>query len=169
MKKILTILALAALTVPAKAQLQEFSLPGQEYRPHVRMWIPVAANDEGDLRDQIKDLAKAGFGDVEIVAFDADRSGGRGPQAAQHPPRIPVDKYGWGTAAWTNTMKTVLDECGKNGMKATFTLGPAWPVASPLLEKDSPGVEIQLACTRYDLEGGSFTGEYPEDAFAVVA
>ena len=165
-KTALTLLTLAVACV-VHAQPVAFKDPPREYRPHVRMWIPQAAVDEVALRAQIRDIAQAGFGDVELVAFDIERSGfGPGPRTT---PKVDPAVYGWGTPAWTQTMKTVLDEAGRNGMKATFTIGPAWPVATPLLKADSPGVEIQLACTRIDLEGDSYTGEYPEDAFAVVA
>jgi hypothetical protein len=120
----------------------------------MRMWIPQAAVDEGILRAQIDDLANAGVGDVEIVAFDFVRGA-----SATATPAIDRAVYGWGTANWAQTMKTVLDQAGKRGMTATFTIGPAWPVASPLLTPSSPGVEVQLACTRVDVSGRSYNGE----------
>lgn len=168
MKRIV-ILMLCLLPVVGSAQVQEFRDPPQAFRPHARMWIPQAAVDEAELRSQVRDLARAGFGDIELVAFDIERSRGWGPQAAQTQKKVDVSVYGWGTPAWTETMKILLDEAGKNGLTASFTIGPAWPVASPLLSKGAPGVEIQLACDRVDLEGGSYEGGWPQDAFAVVA
>ena len=131
-----------------------FANPGREYCPHVRMWIPQAATDETTLRSQIADLSEAGFGDVELVAFDS---------------RVGVPDYGWGTENWNKTMQVVLDEAGKNGMTATFTIGPAWPIASPLLKTDSDGVEIQLGCDRTDVSPEGYSGALPPDCFAIVA
>ena len=103
-----------------------FANPGREYCPHVRMWIPQAATDETTLRSQIADLSEAGFGDVELVAFDSKW--------------VSLIMAGDGKLEQDNAV--VLDEAGKNGMTATFTIGPAWPIASPLLKTDSDGVEI---------------------------
>lgn len=167
MKNVSVFIALLLMVVSCSRAGDEFRSPSREYRPHVRMWIPQAAVQEEELRSQIRDLSKAGFGDVEIVAFDVERRG-FGPNASASAPKVSTEEYGWGTSAWTNTMCVVLDEAGKNDMKATFTIGPAWPVASPLLKSDSPGVEIQLGCTRIDSVGQSYTGDMPSDAFAVV-
>ncbi|MGN1219515.1 MAG: glycosyl hydrolase [Candidatus Cryptobacteroides sp.] len=142
--------------------VKEFRNPPAEYRPHARMWVPQAAIDETELRLQVKDLADAGFGDVEIVAFGVGRGrSGEGPSIDEH-------KYGWGTDKWSETMEIVLDEAAQNGIKATFTIGPAWPIATPLLQEKSEGVELQLGCDRVEVRN-SFSGTIPEDCFAVVA
>lgn len=139
-----------------------FLNPEAEYRPHIRMWIPQAAIDESVLRAHVNDLADTGFGDIELVAFDfAHNPPGRNLPASA----VSVEEYGWGTPNWTKTMQTLLDQAGKKGIKATFTIGPAWPVASPLLTKKSPGVEVQLACTRIDVPGNSYSGEVTGNIF----
>jgi len=136
----------------------DFRNPGTPYRPHMRMWIPQAAVDESVLRSQVNDLADAGVGDIELVAFDFVRGGG--PNApASTAPAIDSAVYGWGTPNWAKTMEILLDQAGKRGIKATFIMGPAWPIASPLLTKSSLGVEVQLACKRVDVSGKSYGGD----------
>ncbi len=138
---------------------ESFQNPEAPYRPHMRMWIPQAAVDESVLRAQINELADAGVGDIELVAFDIARRMG-GPGGAQPPTSaVSTKEYGWGTPNWTKTMQVLLDQAGKRGIKATFTIGPAWPVASPLLTKSSPGVEVQLAARRVHISGSTYNGE----------
>ena len=138
----------------------EFHNPDRQYRAHVRFWIPEAAINESVLRSQVDDIAKAGAGDLELVAFDfARRPPGTPDASASKEPSIDHAVYGWGTPNWTNTMRIVLDEAGKRGIKATFIMGPQWPISSPLLTKSSPGVEVQLACSRVDLQGKEYSGE----------
>jgi hypothetical protein len=142
----------------------EFRNPDRQYRAHVRFWIPEAAIDESVLRSQVDDIAKAGAGDLELVAFDFTRAfpGAPGSTSDASTPKGPAIEhavYGWGTPDWTNTMKIVLDEAGKRGIKATFIMGPQWPISSPLLTKLSPGVEVQLACSRVDLHGKEYNGD----------
>ncbi len=158
-----------------------FQQPSAQYRPHMRMWIPQAAIDENILRAQIDDLADAGVGDIELVAFDIERGmgyGGFGQPAEPQTPKVSTEDYGWGTEHWSNTMQTLLDQAGKRGVKVTFTIGPAWPVASPLLTKSSPGVEVQLACSKVDVLESIYNGEVtgninrdgvPSELVAVVA
>jgi len=138
----------------------QFQSPDPQYRPHIRMWIPQAAEDEIVLRAQIDDLANAGIGDVEIVGFDFIRGG---PAAASPvtPAAPPIDSavYGWGTPNWTKTMEIVLDQAGKRGIKATFTMGPSWPISTPLLSKSSPGVETQLASAKVDVSEKLYNGD----------
>nr|WP_319511106.1 glycosyl hydrolase [uncultured Draconibacterium sp.] len=183
-QKILVLIFLISfvpLLVVAQAQkisfTEGFKNPEAKYRPHMRMWIPQAAIDENTLRSQINDLADAGVGDIELVAFDIER---RRFGASEEPaePAISTEVYGWGTPNWTNTMQILLDQAGKRGIKATFTVGPAWPVASPLLKKSSPGVEVQLSCTKHDVTESSYNGEVigninrdgvPSQLMAVVA
>src|SRR3974377_916007 len=84
-----TVTAFLSFLAPAQTSTQrgkiaaEFQNPERQYRPHMRMWIPQAAVDESTLRNQVNDLADAGFGDVELVAFDlTPRAAPRAP-----PPR----------------------------------------------------------------------------------
>ena len=121
----------AQVGTPRANVAAEFQNPPRQYHPHARTWIPQAAEDESVLRAQVDDLAKAGIGDVEIVGFDINRGGGRGPAptagvalATPAPPPIDTAVYGWGTPNWTKTMATVLDEAGKYGVKVTFAMGP---------------------------------------------
>ena len=144
--------------------IAEFHDPDHQYRAHLRFWIPEAAIDESVLRSQVADIAKAGVGDLELVAFDFARAfpgapGSASDASAPKGPAIDHAVYGWGTPNWTNTMKIVLDEAGKRGIKATFIIGPQWPISSPLLTKSSSGVEVQLACSRVDLQGKKYSGD----------
>ena len=40
-----------------------------EMRPKIRYWLPSAAVDEADLREEIRQLKARGFGGVEVVVL----------------------------------------------------------------------------------------------------
>lgn len=157
----LMLMVFYSFTANSFGQTQEvkvnFMNPGTEYRPHIRMWLPNAFIEESALRNDIKTIASVGFGDIEIAGFDFKTS--LKEDSAKVLKNINSQIYGWGTKCWEKTMEAVLDQCGKSGIKATFTMGPEWPIASPLLKKDSPGVGFQLACTKIDLNDNAYHGQ----------
>ena len=42
-----------------------------DVRPKVRYWLPGAAMEEADLREEIRMLARRGFGGIEVVVLQS--------------------------------------------------------------------------------------------------
>lgn len=90
-----------------------------DYRPKIRYWLPAAAVDETDLREEIRQFCERGFGGVEVVVL------------AMLPPEIGRGDYGWGTPAWDHIIDIIANETEKLHMTMDVAAGPGWPIASP--------------------------------------
>lgn len=65
-------------------------------RPKIRYWLPAAAVDQEDLREEIRQLYERGFGGVEVVSLHR--------YAALY-----ESEDGWGGEHWNQTIQTILD------------------------------------------------------------
>lgn len=90
-----------------------------EYRPKVRYWIPAAAVDEADLREELRQLAARGFGGVEVMTL------------ATVSPDIATGEDGWGTENWDRVVDIIADETQKLGISMDIANGPGWPISMP--------------------------------------
>lgn len=75
-----------------------------DLRPKVRYWMPGAAMEESDLREEIRMLARRGFGGIEAVVLQ------------NIPPEILLSDDGWGTSNWDRMVEIMNDEAKKQGM-----------------------------------------------------
>ena len=79
--------------------IDNFNSPDIKCRPKVRYWMPHAVVSERGIVMDIADLAKRGFGGIEVVTM-----------------RDSVDyrffnrENMWGSKAWINAMKILLRE-----------------------------------------------------------
>lgn len=119
-------------------------------RPGVRFWLPAAAMDEADLREEIRGLARRGFGRIEAVVLGFQL------------PKIGKDEE-WGSEKWNHMMEILSDEAGKHGMYLDITNGPEWPISSPVIQSaDEDGTLYELTYGALDFEGGRYTGRLPQ-------
>jgi len=109
-----------------------FEAPTQAFKPSIRYWLPGAQADHAVIAQDLHSIAQAGFGSVEVADL---------PQNAG-----PVDptRYGWGTPAWRDTLETTLRAAGKNDLRVSLTIGPAWPVVVPGLDPNGPQAAKEL-------------------------
>ncbi|OUP81325.1 hypothetical protein B5F07_17890 [Lachnoclostridium sp. An169] len=123
-----------------------------DVRPKVRYWLPGAAMEEADLREEIRMLARRGFGGIEVVVLQSV------------PQEILLSEDGWGSKNWDRMVAVINDEAKKQGMTVDLAAGPGWPIASPVLESaDDPGVLCELTYGCLELEGGThYDGALPE-------
>lgn len=133
---------------------QSFQNPDASSRPTMRWWISVAA-DEERIREEVREIAAAGYGAAEIVPFDIKTNSG-----------VDLDVYGWGTEHWSKLMKAALEEAGKCGIKLDFTISIAWPISSPNIKSTAdPASEVKLDVGRINLTSGQYyLGELPGSA-----
>lgn len=121
-------------------------------RPKIRFWLPGAAMDETDLREEIRMLAKRGFGGIEVVVLQ------------NLPKEILLSDDGWGGANWNRMLDIINDEVKKQGMSLDLAVGPGWPIASPVIKSaDDPGVLHELTYGCLNLTGGThYAGPLPK-------
>lgn len=109
-----------------------FANPPAAFRPKTRWWW-ATPYDAGEFAAEIEEVAKAGFGGVE-VAFNED---------------------GWATEAQREMLRTSLAAADRHGISLDMTMGAAWPVRSPAVDKSTGLSEQELQYGRRDLLGPS--------------
>lgn len=121
-----------------------------DMRPGVRYWLPAAAMDEEDLREEIRQLAARGFGRIEAVVLGFML------------PSIGEDEE-WGTEKWNRMTEILADEVQKQGMYLDLTNGPEWPISSPVIQTaDEPAALYELTYGELEVSGGVYRGPLPE-------
>ncbi len=92
-----------------------------EARPWVRWWWPGGAVDDAQLAQELAWMGEAGFGGVEVQAFDAALDPTNGPEwdARQRDVR---------SAAFIGHVRAALDAAAQHDMRVDLTVGSGWPV-----------------------------------------
>ncbi|MCX5321988.1 glycosyl hydrolase [Streptomyces sp. NBC_00120] len=123
--------ALAATSTTGGASVRD---PASTVRPKFRWWWPDALVDAGEISREVRAIAAAGFGGVEIAAVthSMDR-------------QLDTVRYGWGTEAWRAAVEAALREAKKRDIVVDLTIGPAWPAAVPSITPDSAAASKELA------------------------
>src|SRR4051812_46592249 len=145
----LCLLALLAFAAPAQAAsvLDDpgaFRDPPRQVRPKFRWWwgnfaLPSSV-DPAAISDELKAIADAGFGGVEI---------GFTPSV-------------WANDAQRSALQGALTEAHKRGLGVDMTLGANWPLQTPNTGKGSGLSEQELMYGRKDMTGaGTYDGAVP--------
>ncbi|MFI6878929.1 glycosyl hydrolase [Streptomyces sp. NPDC050400] len=108
--------------------------PAPAVRPKFRWWWPDALVDTGEIAREIRQIAAAGFGGVEIAAVTHSMD-----------EQLDTVRYGWGTPAWRAAVEAALREAKKRDVVVDLTIGPAWPAAVPSITPDSRAASQELA------------------------
>ncbi|GAA1057262.1 hypothetical protein GCM10017608_07230 [Agromyces luteolus] len=132
-----------------------FADPPTAVRPMYRYWMPLAYTEDEVLREELRDMAAAGAGGVEIAPFVVP---GAGNQTNAF-----LAEYGWGTPAWAHKIEVITDEAAKLGLSVDQSLGPQYPPTVPSLNSfNQPEVEQQLVFGReFHEPGDSRSGALP--------
>lgn len=116
-----------------------------EMRPKIRYWLPAAAVDEADLREEIRQLKARGFGGVEVVVL------------ASVPEEIARGEDGWGHEHWNQTVAVIADETEKQQMSMDLAIGPGWPIVSPLItDTDDEAAAVELTYGETVVPAGTY-------------
>jgi hypothetical protein len=127
-----------------------FSSPPADARPTIRYWLPGAHADAAAVRRDMKAIAAAGFGSVEIAFL---------PQNAG---MVDPVRFGWGTPAWRDLLTATLQAAADERMRFSLTIGPVWPIVLPSITPDDPAAAKELVAGWQSVEGGAaFTGPLP--------
>jgi hypothetical protein len=132
-----------------------FADPPSSVRPMYRWWMPLAFTDDDELRAELRDMAAAGAGGVEVAPFIVP---GAGNQSNAF-----LAQYGWGTPTWAHKMEVITDEAARLGLVVDQNLGPQYPATVPTLNSfNQPEAEQQLIYGReFNLPGTNRTGALP--------
>src|SRR3954468_20881997 len=146
--------ARAALATP-ELSATSFASPPATDRPKYRWWMPLAYTDDGELRSELRDMADAGAGGVEVAPFYVP---GAGNQSNAF-----LAQYGWGTPLGEHKLEVITDEAAKLGLIVDQNLGPQYPPTVPTLSSfNQKEAEQQLVFGReFDAPGASRTGTLP--------
>lgn len=147
----------AAATAEAAALLSPatFANPPMSVRPMYRYWVPLAYTEDEVLRAELRDIAAAGGGGVEVAPFGVP---GPGNQTNAF-----LAEYGWGTPRWAHKMEVITDEAAKLGLAVDQNLGPHYPATVPSLNSfNQPEAEQQVIFGReFNDAGATRSGPLP--------
>lgn len=117
--------------------------------------MPLAYTEDEVLRTQMRELAAAGAGGVEVAPFVVP---GAGNQSNSF-----LAEYGWGTPRWAHKMEVITHEAAKLGLTVDQNLGPQYPPTVPTLNSfNQPEAEQQLIFGReFNQPGTTRRGALP--------
>ncbi|WP_270739666.1 glycosyl hydrolase [Massilioclostridium coli] len=129
---------------------EQFANPDFSYKPMTRMWWPNAPQDLDELESEIRTIAEAGYGGIEIACV-ADSSGYVDPV-----------QYGWGSDAWNKAILLTLKTAKEVGITIDLTVGPHWPLSIPGVNPDTADSAKEMQTGQVVVKAGtSFNGEAP--------
>lgn len=139
---------------------ETFAKPPAAVRPMYRWWMPLAFTDDDELRRELRDIAAAGGGGVEVAPFVVPGAG--------HQDNAFLAQYGWGTPLWAHKLEVITEEAADLGLVVDQNLGPQYPATVPSLNSfNQPEAEQQLIYGReFDQPGTSRTGALPSPTTA---
>jgi hypothetical protein len=171
-------LALAAVTIQGRsasaagaepaagAFASEFKDPDATFRPKYRWWLPLAATDDQELRNEVRQVAENGGGGLEAAAFPITgyQSGSAGTGNVNWGVgNSKLQEVGWGTPAWAHKTEVMVTAARDNGVSIDMTIGPLWPSGVPDLDEidDPRGMQQLVFAQQYIPAGTQRTGALP--------
>ncbi|MDU5336578.1 glycosyl hydrolase [Enterococcus sp.] len=127
-----------------KTLKEKFMTPSNESRPRLRYWWPggYVAHHLEELDQEMKDIAEAGFGGVEISdVYDAI--------AEEDAQVLTPEKYGFTSDNWRISVKQAMKSAKKYGLKVDLTVGPHWPASTNEADPNDLGTAKELVYGTY--------------------
>lgn len=155
-----SVIRIATAPSSDNALVKEFAQPANAFKPLTRWWVPGSMMDKDEVKHEIESMVEAGFGGAEVVPVSIAGGDGEG-------------EIDWGTPAWVDITKYMLEVAGQNDFTIDFTMTPAWPLALPgITDVDDPtqGAQMEMDGAHVDVEGkagSEVTVELPENQEAI--
>lgn len=144
--------AASPTTTEAPFPIDEWQTPPPDLRPVARWWWPGGSVDPEVLSRQLRQIADAGFGGVELQPLLL----GLGDEDLAADPHLRTV----GEASFAQSVAHAAAEAAGVGLAFDFTLGSGWPGGLPTGKKNA---ERQLVMGTLDVEGPSrFEGPLPD-------
>ncbi len=140
-----------------------FANPPTTVRPKYRMWVPLAYTEDAELQAEVKQIAAAGAGGIEVAPFGVP---GPGNQTTPF-----LDTYGWGTPLWTHKLQVIIAAANKYKLTVDQNLGPNYPPTVPTVSSvNDPAAAQQITYGQaFVAAGGTFDTTLPAPVKAVPA
>ncbi len=136
-----------------------FASPPASAGARFRWWWPNGNVEPREIAREVRQVADAGFGGLEIA--DVHHSIRSGLDPAGH---------GWATPPWIAGLDAALTQAGRDGITIDVTAGPSWPAAVPTVQPDSPVASHELVHGLATVAGGAtFDGDLPEPVVEAAA
>ncbi|MBD8607583.1 alpha-L-rhamnosidase [Aeromicrobium sp. CFBP 8757] len=131
---------------------RRFASPPTSAGARFRWWWPNGHVTPSEIAREVKQVAEAGFGGLEVA--DVHHSVRSGLDPAGH---------GWATEPWIAGLDAALTQAGREGITIDVTAGPSWPAAVPTVQPDSPVASHELAHGLATVAAGqTFDGRLPD-------
>ena len=134
MKRVFTIIAIAATALTAMAQ--SWPAPTTEAKPGTRWWWLGSAVDKTNLEWNLQQYANHGIGAVEITPL----YGVQGNQANNIP--YLSDK-------WMQMLRYTAEQCQKNGIELDMATGTGWPFGGPWVPLEESACKVLFVDTAF--------------------
>lgn len=125
-----------------------FENPPASVRPIYRWWLPLAAVEAEQLRQELDEIADAGGGGVEVAAMPVPGDIGRDPAFLR--------ENGFGTPRWTAALETIFTKARERDLRVDLMVGPLWPTALPSVNRiNDPAAQQKLVAGFVELAPGT--------------
>lgn len=147
----------AATGVGGKGSIaRRWATPPASAGARFRWWWPNGHVDPVQIAKEVKQVASAGFGGLEIADVHHSVKSGLDPAG-----------QGWATAPWLAGVDAALTQASREGISIDVTAGPSWPAAVPTVQADSPVACQELVHGLVTVAAGeTFDGAVPEPSIA---
>lgn len=138
----------------ALSQLQGFIEPTNDARPLIRWWWIHGLVDNEEVLDEIGQIAKAGFGGIELQ--DVHHSYAQGTILGN------LTEEGWAAPKWYEAVEVSTTETVKREMRHDMAIGPCWPMGVPGYTPDDIEAAKEIVFGKALVNGTSYSGPIPE-------
>ncbi|MBR6828110.1 MAG: glycosyl hydrolase family 2 [Prevotella sp.] len=134
MKRILTLLALTAMTMAVGAQ--SWPIPTTESKPGARWWWLGSAVDKPNLQWNLKQYADHGIGALEITPL----YGVQGNQS---------NNIDYLSDKWMEMLRYTQEQCRQNGIELDMATGTGWPFGGPWVPLEESACKVLFVDTAF--------------------
>ncbi|MET0469176.1 MAG: glycosyl hydrolase [Aeromicrobium sp.] len=124
----------AAVATGSRASVEgRFATPPAAAGARFRWWWPNGHVEPAEIAREVKQVADAGFGGLEVADVHHSVKSGLDPVG-----------HGWATAPWIAGLDSALTQAAREGITIDVTAGPSWPAAVPTVQPDSAVASKEL-------------------------
>jgi hypothetical protein len=117
-----------AVATGSRASVERrFAQPPAAAGARFRWWWPNGHVTPDEIAREVRQVADAGFGGLEVADVHHSIRSGLDPAG-----------QGWATAPWIAGLDAALTQAAREGITIDVTAGPSWPAAVPTVQPDSP-------------------------------
>lgn len=155
---------------PSTFQTEFAGASNHDAKLRVRYWLPGgwAATNLDEIRREIKELADAGYGTIEVA--DVRDKMSQTELDALAKPDENGDSYLYGSKNWEKSIKTVLEAAKEYGITVDLTFGQRWPASSNEITPNDEAAAKELVYGTVELgKGESHSGAVTVNSYVTTS